>query len=328
MSPSSSSKPSKPSAKTRASNRGLGRGLDALLGDRGQAKPDKPARDTPSDRAQTGSVTGQEREVPIEYLMANPDQPRKTFHDDAIADLANSIREKGLLQPILVRPIETPTDQARYEIVAGERRWRAAQKAQLHQIPVIIRALNDQETAEIALIENIQRVDLNVMEEAEAYHHLRVAHKRTQQEIADAVGKSRSHVANLMRLTDLPKSVQAGVRDNTISMGHARALLTSENPADDYQRVKKDNLSVRQTEALVKRLSVVSGASNNPKTTSTEKPINKDADTRALERNLAEALGLTVGVDHQKSGAGSVTINYLNLDQLDEVCRRLLGSSV
>ena len=325
MSPSSSSKPSKPAANSRSSNRGLGRGLDALLGDTAAPKTDKPTSgklDVPAP------LTGQERDVPIEYLMANPDQPRKTFHDDAISDLANSIREKGLLQPILVRPIKNPTHKARYEIVAGERRWRAAQKAQLHQVPIIIRTLSDQETAEIALIENIQRVDLNVMEEAEAYHHLRTSHKRTQQQIADAVGKSRSHIANLMRLMDLPSSVQDGVRDNIISMGHARALLSSENPATDFQRVKKQNLSVRQTEALVKRQTGGPGAPKPASAMAQDKRAHKDADTRALERNLAEALGLSVAVDHQKSGAGSVTINYLNLDQLDEVCRRLLGSAV
>jgi len=309
-------------SKARPANRGLGRGLDALLGD----SASKPTAD--NSVAPKEKTTTPDREVPIEFLRANPDQPRKAFHDDAIADLAQSIREKGLLQPILVRPVTEKGSIEQFEIVAGERRWRAAQKAQLHKVPVIVRSLSDRETAEIALIENIQRVDLNAMEEAEAYHHLSKAHDRTQQEIADAVAKSRSHVANLMRLIDLPPVVQNGVRENIISMGHARALLASDDPARDFGTVKSGNLSVRETESLIKRKQPSAKQKPQQPSPKPKKDGPKDADTRALERNRAEALGLTVAIDHQKNGTGSIEINYLNLDQLDDVCRRLLGSAI
>ncbi|MEO1150118.1 MAG: ParB/RepB/Spo0J family partition protein [Pseudomonadota bacterium] len=310
----------KSSGRGAKAGRGLGRGLDALLGE-------KPATVNTSLEENTGA-SGGERQVPIEFIGANPDQPRKIFDADAISDLAGSIREKGLLQPILVRPARENKDGIQYEIVAGERRWRAAQKAQLHEVPVIVRTLTDQETAEIALIENIQRVDLNVMEEADAYHHLAQSYGRTQQQIARAVGKSRSHVANLMRLTDLPATIQNAVRADIISMGHARALLSSEAPEAVFSKVVAGGLSVRETESLVK--ADQSAADRPPKTgKATPTPAgHKDADTRRLETDLATALGLSVSIDHQKSGAGAVTISYLSLDQLDDVCRRLMGSAV
>lgn len=303
--------------------RGLGRGLDALLGDTGKAS--KKSKDSRSDNAEDMRGT---QEIPIEFIRANPDQPRQIFNDDAISELADSIKARGVLQPILVRPLSKAVDGARFEIVAGERRWRAAQKAQLHKVPVLVRDLSDTQTAEIALIENVQRVDLNPLEEAEAYQHLCDTHKRTQQEVADAVGKSRSHIANILRLLDLPERVRRGLRENKISMGHARALLASTHVDADYLTILAKNLSVRQTEALVKN-SKSTVKKVKPNQADPSKPAgHKDADTRALERNLAEALGLEVVIDHQKSGSGQVTVNYLNLDQLDEVCRRLMGSAV
>ncbi|MEL6789878.1 MAG: ParB/RepB/Spo0J family partition protein [Pseudomonadota bacterium] len=319
---SSKSNPSASKTPTRAgkSSRGLGRGLDALLGE-------KPAAIDEGGVGNKADSTG-DRLVPIAFIGPNPDQPRKIFDADAIGDLAGSIREKGLLQPILVRPARENKDGINYEIVAGERRWRAAQKAQLHEVPVIIRTLTDQETAEIALIENIQRVDLNVMEEADAYHHLAQAYGRTQQQIARAVGKSRSHVANLMRLTDLPSAIQDAVRADIISMGHARALLSSETPAAHFAKVVDGHLSVRETEALIKAARPAGTQMQGKKAPPPSSSGHKDADTRRLETDLATALGLSVIIDHQKSGAGDVTISYLSLDQLDDVCRRLMGAAV
>ncbi len=297
--------------------KGLGRGLDVLLGESTSAQQD------------THPITGSQDKLPIEFIIPDPKQPRKTFSDEAIEELAASISEKGLLQPILVRPAQGQAE--RYQIVAGERRWRAAQKARLHEVPVIIRSLSDAETAEIALIENLQRVDLNPMEEAEAYAHLGDAHARNQSEIADAVGKSRSHVANMLRLLKLPEPVRLMVREGALSMGHARALLSSVEPKGLAERIVKKGLSVRETERLVKSESMdLDGAksvsSKGKKESSTSS--KKDADTRALERDIAEALGLDVNIEHRGKKGGCLTIDYRSLDQLDEVCRRLMNVSV
>jgi len=300
--------------------KGLGRGLDALLGGgpgEVSVKSDMPAR-------------GDARRLPIEFLIANPDQPRRVFKDEMIAELAASLTARGMIQPILVRPSGKDT----FEIVAGERRWRAAQKAKLHEVPVIIRELSDVETAEIALIENIQRVDLNAMEEARAYGALAKTYKKTQDQIADAVGKSRSHVANMMRLNKLPKAVQEAVSADEITMGHARALLGAKEPAIALEIVLREDLSVRDTERLigesgVKSKKQVSSEKGEAVSKATSKPaVSKDADTRALERDLAAALGLEVEIVHSRKGSGEVTIKYLNLDQLDDVCRRLMGAGV
>ena len=301
--------------------KGLGRGLDALLGS-GPGE-DKPLQDEPP-------VRGDARRLPIEFLIANPDQPRRVFQDDMIAELAASLKARGMIQPILVRPKGGDT----YEIVAGERRWRAAQKAKLHEVPVIIRELTDVETAELALIENLQRVDLNPMEEARAYEALAKMYDRTQDQIATAVGKSRSHVANMMRLNKLPSDVQNSVSSAEISMGHARALLGATAPEKVLETVLRENLSVRDTERLVGEISPSKktkrgGKSKTKDNAAAQKPSGpKDADTRALERDLATALGLEVEISHAKKGSGEVMIRYLNLDQLDDVCRRLMGAGV
>lgn len=321
---------------------GLGRGLGALLGDGPVSSA--VAGDAPANGAGAGGVEPSSQPsavaareagpvlLPIEYLHANPDQPRRIFNEDAIAELAASLKARGMLQPVLVRP----TGPNAYEIVAGERRWRAAQRAQLHEVPVIIRTLTDEQTAEIALIENVQRVDLNPAEEAEAYQRLSDVYGRTQDDIAKAVGKSRSHIANLMRLLNLPSGALTALKTGEISMGHARALLAAPKPDEALAFVLKRNLSVRETEKLCQTLA---GNNSKPspgtderdgKATPDKKPSTglKDADTRALENDLAAALGLEVAIDHSKKGSGEVLIRYLTLDQLDDICRRLMAAGV
>ncbi|MHA7873025.1 MAG: ParB/RepB/Spo0J family partition protein, partial [Hyphococcus sp.] len=269
--------------------------------------------------------------LPIEHLQPNADQPRRLFGKEAIEELASSIRAKGLLQPILVRPI----GENEYEIVAGERRWRAAQKAKLHNVPVIIRELTDEEAAEIALIENVQRVDLNPVEEAAAYQRLTERFGRTQDEIAKTVGKSRSHVANTMRLLNLPQKALDALVAGMITMGHARALLASSAPDRALAFVIDRGLSVRQTERYIRDAEGAlgktgGGSAGGAKSTAKTKASGaaKDADTRALERDLSAALGLDVSISHSTKGAGSITIDYLTLDQLDDLCRRLMGAGV
>ncbi len=318
-------------AKAKSGKR-LGRGLDALLG----AEPVSVVSDTPSEavtRTQENPAlspvpaagANTPFTLPIAFLQPNENQPRRIFNEDAIEELAASIKARGVLQPILVRPL----GKDRYEIVAGERRWRAAQRAKLHEAPVLVRDLSDEETAEIALIENVQRVDLNPMEEAEAYKRLCDTYKRTQDQIAKAVGKSRSHVANIMRLLTLPDGARTAVLDGSLSMGHARALIGSDDPDALCAMVLKDGLSVRQTEALVKQSAAGEvEAPSNDKKPAKKAGGKKDADTRMLESDLAAALGLEVTIDHNSNGAGSVTIDYLNLDQLDDICRRLMDTGI
>jgi ParB family chromosome partitioning protein len=307
--------------------RGLGRGLDALLGEAGLKPAGSPVAapfasepDTalgvqlPARRLQT---------LPIEFLKPNPNQPRKHFGKAEIEDLAESIKARGLLQPILVRPVA----HEHYEIVAGERRWRAAQLAMVPDIPVIIRQLSDEAAAEIALIENVQRVDLNPIEEAAAYQRLVEVHGRTQEEVAGAVGKSRSHIANLIRLMSLPEKARAALEDGRITAGHARALLTAKNPLAALETVLRRGLNVRDTERLVKEEGAASAAPpQGPARPSV--PGKKDADTRALEADLAVALGLDIAIDHKPKGSGTLTISYRSLDQLDDVCKRLMGQGV
>lgn len=292
--------------------RGLGRGLDALLADAPAAAADSAA----GRRIAT---------LPIAFLRPNPDQPRRAFAEDAIAELAASIKARGMLQPILVRPVGRES----YEIVAGERRWRAAQRAGLHEAPVVIRDLTDDEAAEIALIENIQRVDLSPLEEAAAYQRLADVYKRTQDEIASAVGKSRSHIANMMRLGGLTPKCRAALEAGEISMGHARALLAARDPDGALKTVIGKGLNVREAEALVRRqhdLPAVAPAQREPSKPSV--PGRKDADARALEADLAAALGLEVEIEHTPRGSGAMTIRYRTLDQLDDVCKRLMGAGV
>ncbi|MFQ5564272.1 MAG: ParB/RepB/Spo0J family partition protein [Parvularculaceae bacterium] len=295
----------------------LGRGLDALLGD---APVERRGPASAPETQKTG--------LPIEFLEPNPAQPRRVFDDAAIDELALSIKARGLLQPILVRP----KGEDRYEIVAGERRWRAAQRAKLHDVPVIIRELTDEESSEISLIENLQRVDLSPIEEAEAYRGLVDAYERTQDEIARAVGKSRSHVANMMRLLKLPARAREALSTGELTMGHARALLAAPDPDRLCAQVIKNGLSVRETEALAKREAARAeggeASEKAEKKADTGTRRTKDADTRALEADLAAALGLEVEISHTSKGSGAVTIRYLSLDQLDEVCRRLMGAGV
>ena len=297
----------------------LGRGLDALLGDAPKARAAAPA----GPRSKTA--------LPIEFLAPNPDQPRRLFDGDAIDELAASIKARGLLQPILVRPAGADN----YEIVAGERRWRAAQKAKLHEVPVIIRKLTDAAAAEITLIENVQRVDLNPVEEARGYQRLTETYGRSHDQIAKAVGKSRSHVANTMRLLALPALALDALARGEISAGHARAILTAPQPEIVLLAVLKEGLSVRDTERLVREANAMErkkagDGGNNTAVSGAKKSGSgkKDADTRALEADLAAAVGLEVEIDHTSRGSGAVSIRYLNLDQLDDICRRLMGAGV
>lgn len=283
--------------------RGLGRGLSALLG---EAEEISHAVD-PAEGV---------REIPVELIHRNPDQPRRHFDPAEIAELAESIRDKGVLQPILVRP--SPVKPGEYEIVAGERRWRASQQAGLSAIPALVRVLDDDRAYEIAIVENVQRTDLNPLEEAQAYAVLVNRFGHTQDQIAQAVGKSRSHVANTMRLAQLPESVQALVMEGKLTAGHARALLTAENAEALAEQVVGQGLSVRETESLARG----EKQSSAPKKTSGPRAKAKDADTEALEADLEDALGLSVDIA-DRGGAGEVRIRYASLEQLDEICRRL-----
>ncbi|MCE8507306.1 ParB/RepB/Spo0J family partition protein [Ruegeria pomeroyi] len=288
--------------------RGLGRGLSALMADV-----------TQTPEATSGESSRRpDRTVPIEKLRANPNQPRRTFTEEALQELAASVKEKGILQPLIVRPVEGDM----YEIVAGERRWRAAQLAQLHQVPVLVRELDDTEVLEIAIIENIQRADLNAVEEAAGYRQLMDKFGHTQEKLAEALGKSRSHIANLLRLLSLPDDVQQMVVEGKLSAGHARALITSDNPSELARIVVRDGLSVRATEALVKKQveGEKSAATARPKSAGSD----KDADTRALEKDLSAILAMKVTINH-KAGTetGQVVLTYENLDQLDDLCAKL-----
>lgn len=289
--------------------RGLGRGLSALMAD---------VSVEPAPTAEQ-SVRRADTMVPIEQIRPNPNQPRRSFDPDDLADLAASVREKGILQPLIVRP----TGAGGYEIVAGERRWRAAQKAQLHEIPVLIRDLDDTEVLEIAIIENIQRADLNAMEEASGYRQLMDKFGHTQEKLAEALGKSRSHIANLLRLLTLPDGVQDLVKTGDLSAGHARALITSDNPMDLARAVVRDGLSVRATEMLVKKQQSGANDVSTPKPAA-KRGMEKDADTKALEGDLSAVLGMKVAIDHKPGGeAGVISIRYDTLDQLDDLCGRL-----
>ncbi|MGE0530910.1 MAG: ParB/RepB/Spo0J family partition protein [Hyphomonadaceae bacterium] len=258
------------------------------------------------------------RSVPIELVQRNPQQPRKHFDEAELNDLASSIKTHGILQPILVRPIA----DGKYEIVAGERRWRAAQRAGLHTIPAVIRELNEVEVLEIAIVENVQRMDLNPIEEAQGFQALIDRFGRTQQEIADAVGKSRPHIANMLRLLQLPDDLQEMVRDGRLSSGHARAILTAPDPRGLAQRAISEGLNVRDIERLAQQAKDEKhGPRVTPGGSSAE---GKSADTRALEQSLSNALGLEVTIN-DKAGAGEVKISYKTLEQLDDVIRRLRG---
>jgi ParB family chromosome partitioning protein len=254
--------------------------------------------------------------VPIELIHPNPDQPRKTFGETELEELAQSLRTKGVIQPLLVRP--SPRISGEFEIVAGERRWRAAQRAGLRELPAVVRPLDDSEVLQIAIIENVQRADLNAVEEALAYRALIDQYGHTQDEVAEAVGKSRSHVANTLRLLGLPAEVQDHLLHGRLTAGHARALATAANPIALARQVIDGGLNVRDTEALARK---AAGAPSRPRPPSAP-AAGKDADTLALENDLAEILGLEVQI-LDKGGVGEVRVRYATLEQLDELCRRL-----
>src|SRR4051794_7660722 len=285
----------------------LGRGLASLIGDVGgeAAHLERP-------RVQ--------RKVPIEFLTANPRNPRRAFSESELQELASSIRQHGVIQPIAVRPVKGAAD--RYEIIAGERRWRASQLAGLHEVPIVPLDVSDSDALELAIIENVQREDLNAMEEAQGYHALANEFKRTQDEIARIVGKSRSHVANMMRLTKLPAEVQAHIAAGQLSAGHARALIGVPDPLAAAKRIVEEGLNVRQTEALAHEEGVPERKPQKARSSGGGK--TKAPDTIALEKRVSDALGLAVTVNHRDPG-GSVQISYRNLEQLDEVMRRLEG---
>ncbi|WP_443030178.1 ParB/RepB/Spo0J family partition protein [Sphingomonas sp. ZT3P38] len=284
---------------------GLGRGLNALMGDL--------AREEPVGGSEP--LSAGVRTLPVGSLTPHPGQPRRHFSETALEELAESIAARGVIQPIVVRP-----HGKGYQIVAGERRWRAAQRARLHDVPVIVRDYDDAETLEIALVENIQRQDLNAIEEAEAYSRLIDDYGHTQDVLGKLVHKSRSHIANLLRLLELPKAVQDKVVEGTLSMGHARALIGAADVEQLAYQVIAKGLSVRETERLARAA--------KPETTRIRSgDTGRDADLSSLERHLADLLGLSVRITHGPKG-GALTLNYSTLDQLDMVCQRLTGEKI
>ncbi|KTT99126.1 ParB/RepB/Spo0J family partition protein [Sphingomonas sanguinis] len=295
---------------------GLGRGLGALLGDIAREAPIRPG-----DQPTPGGV----RMLPVGSLSPHPDQPRRHFEEAALDELAASIAARGLIQPIVVRPHGKD-----YQIVAGERRWRAAQRARLHEVPVVVRDFDDAQTLEVALIENIQRQDLNAIEEAQAYQRLAGEFGHTQEALAKIVHKSRSHVANLLRLLELPDTVQAQVVTGALSMGHARALLGADEVESLADQVIARGLSVRETEKLTReakgggRKATEERGEKGPRASGQDAA---DADIAALEGQLADLLGLSVRIAHGEKG-GTLTLSYSTLDQLDMVCQRLTGEGI
>lgn len=289
------------------SKRRLGRGLAALIGD-----IDLGLNTPNSSNAANLVPIASERHVPIEFISRNPRNPRRHFTESELDDLAQSIREHGVVQPVVVRP--SPDHPNRFELIAGERRWRAAQRANLLELPVIIRDVDDRTALELAIIENVQRADLNSIEEGMGYQLLIDDHGYTQADLAQVIGKSRSHVANTLRLLKLPANVQQFINDGHLSAGHARCLITVENPQALAEQIIRDGLSVRQAEALA-------NAHSNPKTQKRTVEA-KDADTKALEKLLADFIGMKVAIKHGKKG-GDLKIHYASLEQLDDICRRL-----
>jgi ParB family transcriptional regulator, chromosome partitioning protein len=281
----------------------LGRGLASLIGDMG-AETNAAANATVSERVRS------QRRVPIEFLRPNPRNPRRDFPVAQLDELASSIKERGMIQPIAVRPVRGASDA--YEIIAGERRWQAAQRAGLHDVPVVVLDVSDAEALELAIVENVQREDLNPLEEAAGYQSLIDEFKYHQDEIAKVVGKSRSHVANTLRLLKLPESVKSAIRSGQVSAGHARALIGHPEPERVARQIIERGLNVRQVEALARGHG--KGQARQAR--------RKDADTIAMEKQVSDALGLAVTVDHRGNG-GAVHIKYRNLDQLRDIVRRL-----
>ncbi|MGB0438921.1 MAG: ParB/RepB/Spo0J family partition protein [Paracoccaceae bacterium] len=287
--------------------RGLGRGLSALMAD-----VDIAPRSAPNPRSA-------DRTLPIDQVEPNPDQPRRTFSKEDLADLTASVKAKGVLQPLIVRP--KPGVRNMYQIVAGERRWRAAQAAKIHDIPVLVRDYSDTEMLEVAIIENIQRSDLNALDEAAGFRQLMDRFGHTQEKLAGALGKSRSHIANLLRLLSLPQEIKDLLAQGLISSGHARALITAEDPIGIAKRIIEEGLSVRETEALAK----AAKSATKPDEKKNLRP-KKDADTRALEGDLSANLGMKVVIRHgAKDDGGDIVIKYKDLEQLDDLCSKLSG---
>jgi ParB family chromosome partitioning protein len=281
----------------------LGRGLAALIGDMAAI-----------EGARVTESSGGSKRLPVDFIIANRANPRRSFDAEQLEELTNSIREKGVMSPLLVRPTDDPNI---FELIAGERRWRAAQKAGLHDVPVIVREVDDKEALELAIIENVQRADLNPLEEALGYGQLIEQFEYTQQDLAQVIGKSRSHVANTLRLLKLPEDVRGMVSSGTLTAGHARTLITVEDPAALARQIVDKGLSVREAEALSQQRDL-------PKRRPVVAPAQRDADTLALERRLADALGLSVALNHSERG-GKVEIRYKTLEQLDDICLRLTG---
>ncbi len=282
---------------TNTTKKGLGRGLSSLMGD--------------TETTQTKNTNfGQETKIPIANLKPSPSQPRRLFNKNSIYELADSIKAKGLVQPLVVRP--SPSDTNSYEIIAGERRWRAAQIAQLHEVPVVIRNFNDTEALEVAIIENVQRSDLSPIEEAAGYKRLIENHGHTQEDLSGIVGKSRSHIANIIRLLSLPQSIQDMITEGKISSGHARAIMNSAFPEQLAEKIINENLSVRDAENLAKDKKGI-----------IKKLKLKDPDTIDLENKISEKLGMTININHKGKKGGSIKIDYKTLDQLDMITQKL-----
>ena len=282
---------------TNTTKKGLGRGLSSLMGD--------------TETVQTKNTNvGQETKIPIANLKPSPSQPRRLFNKNSINELADSIKAKGLVQPLVVRP--SPSEANSYEIIAGERRWRAAQIAQLHEVPVVIRNFNDTEALEIAIIENVQRSDLSPIEEAAGYKRLIENHGHTQEDLSGIVGKSRSHIANIIRLLSLPQSIQDMITEGKISSGHARAIMNSAFPEQLAEKIINENLSVRDAENLAK-----------DKKVGIKKLKLKDPDTIDLENKISEKLGLAININHKGKKGGSIKIDYKTLDQLEMITQKL-----
>ena len=292
---------------------GLGRGLSALLGDVAREEPVAPTTLSASTKAI--------QSIEVALIQPHPEQPRRHFDEGALAELADSIGKRGVIQPIIVRP-----HGGGFQIVAGERRWRAAQRAQLHRIPAIVRDFDEAETLEIALVENIQREDLNPIEEAEAYRKLIADFNHSQEALGRLVGKSRSHIANLIRLLDLPAAVQQQVVEQKLSMGHARALIGAPDCEALARTVEAKGLSVRDTEDLVRRTK--KGDAAQPRARNVAASSGKDADIEALEQHLADILGLKVDIVHGEGAGGTLSLRYSTLDQLDMLCQRLSGERI
>jgi ParB family chromosome partitioning protein len=283
----------------------LGRGLAALIGEVGD------------EMGVVDRGRGGQKKVPVEFLRPNPRNPRKVFEDSELQELTQSIKDRGIIQPIVVRPLANKPDT--YEIVAGERRWRGAQKAGLHEVPVVIVNIDDKTSLEYAILENVQRADLNPIEEAEGYARLMAEFSYTQENLSKIIGKSRSHIANMIRLTDLPDPVRKLLVERKLTAGHGRALLAVKDPISVAKRALSDGLSVRQVEEIAQ----TDNAEPSKLETKSAKPkVDKDPDTKALERALQDVLGLTVSIDHKGQG-GELRIRYKTLDQLDGLCRRL-----